>query len=72
MKIIAKLIVIVSIMFNVFLFGIYFWALFDKIQNPGYKNLSYKDYVLIGIGLIFFAVINVVFARKIYRKSTII
>ncbi len=39
MRKIAKITIIISIFFNLFLFGIYFWALTDKIQNPEFKNL---------------------------------
>ena len=36
MRKIAKITIIISIFFNLFLFWIYFWALTDKIQNPTY------------------------------------
>lgn len=64
MKFISKIVIIVSILFNIFLFGIYFWALSDKIQNPEYKNLPFKEYIFIGIGLIVIATINTIFAKK--------
>ena len=69
MKTIAKITIIMSLFFNIFLFGIYFWALNDKIQNPEYKNLPFKDYMFIGIGLIIFAIINTIFYRKIFKKK---
>lgn len=69
MKTIAKITIIVSILFNIFLFGIYFWALYDKIQNPEYKNLPFKDYTFIGIGLIVFAIINTILYRKTFKKK---
>ena len=68
MRKIAKITIIISIFFNLFLFGIYFWALTDKIQNPEFKNLPLKEYLFIGIGLIVFAIINVIFARNIFQN----
>ena len=68
MRKIAKITIIFSIFFNLFLFGFYFWALTDKIQNPEFKNLPLKEYLFIGIGLIVFAIINVIFARNIFQN----
>jgi TRAP-type C4-dicarboxylate transport system permease small subunit len=69
MKTIAKIITIASIIFNFILFGIYFWALSDTLQNPEFKNLPIKDYLLIGIGLIIFAIINIIFVKILFKKS---
>ena len=69
MKFISKFIIILSILFNIFLFAIYFWALYDKIQNPGYKNLPFKDYMCIGIVLIVFAIINTIFTEKFLKRN---
>lgn len=69
MKTIAKITIIVSILFNMFLIGVYVWALYDKIQNPEFKNLPYKDYMFIGIGIIVFAIINTVFYKKNFKKK---
>lgn len=70
MKTIAKITIIISLLFNIFLFVIYFLALSNKIQNPEYKNLPFKEYMYIGIGLIVFAIINTIFVKKIFKKSS--
>lgn len=40
----------------------------DKLQKPGCKNLSDKEFLIIGIVLFAFAVINIILANFVFRK----
>ncbi len=50
-----------------FLLLFYLWALIDKIQHPNYKNLSWKEYIIIGLfiaPLVLLSILNVIQLRK--------
>ncbi len=49
----------------------YFFALYDKISRPNFKNLSYEDYGMIGVLIVIFLICDFFILKRLLGKKKI-
>lgn len=68
MRIFAKIVIVICTFFSLILLCLYCFALADKIMRPEYKNISCQNYLVIGIILLVFVILNLYLLRHFFKK----
>ncbi len=66
LKLVGK---ILFLIFTIYLLFLYYLGLSMKIEEPSFKNLDAKSYIILGLILVFFIILNLRFFNILFNKK---
>lgn len=66
LKLVGK---ILFLIFTIYLLFLYYLGLSMKIEEPSFKNLDAKSYIILGLILVFFIILNLRYFNILFKKK---